>query len=156
FFPLSAAREETFAAGLSMGGYGALRLALAKPDRFAAAARLSGALHGRRVDRNARRSGSGPREAEVGGRFGTKNDPTGTSADLWHLSDQLAASSQPRPALFLACGTEDELLAENQNFHSHLLDLGLPHSYSESPGAHEWSYWDEQICRVLDWLPKPT
>jgi putative tributyrin esterase len=153
FFPLSTAREEIFAAGHSMGGYGALRLGLAKPGRFAAVASLSGALDVARACRSAGRVGSRIGEAEIVSMFGAKLSPAGTEADLWHLAERAAASSGPKPALFLSCGVEDVLLGENRDFRGHLEALGLENSYSEGPGAHEWSVWDEQIQRVLAWLP---
>ncbi len=153
FFPLSAAREETFAAGLSMGGYGALRLALAKPRQFAAAASLSGALDVARACRSGGRLGSRIGAAEIINMFGPDLDPAGTDPDLWHLAERLASSSEPRPALFLTCGTEDPLLGESRAFREHLDKVGLANTYGEGPGAHEWGYWDEQIQRVLEWLP---
>jgi S-formylglutathione hydrolase FrmB len=51
------------------------------------------------------------------------------------------------------CGAKDELLQDSREFHSHLDAIGYQHHYEEPPGAHEWSYWDGQIQRVLDWLP---
>jgi putative tributyrin esterase len=152
-FPLSAKREETFAAGLSMGGYGALRLALAKPDRFAAAASLSGALDVARACRTAGHPGSRIDGTEIASIFGPELRPDGTDADLWHLAKQVAKGSGPRPRLLLACGTEDGLLEENRRFRNHLDSLGYENDYSEGPGEHEWGYWDAQIQRVIDWLP---
>lgn len=152
FFPLSTAREETFAAGLSMGGYGALRLGLAKPEHFAAVASLSGALDVARRCREAGREGSRLSGAEMTGIFGPELAAAGTDADLFALAERLARSGAPRPAIYLTCGTEDALLPESRAFRQHLETLGLPCAYEESPGAHEWSYWDAQIQRVLDWL----
>ncbi len=153
FFPLSAAREETFAAGLSMGGYGALRLALAKPDCFGAAASLSGALDVVRACRNAGRPGSRIDGTEIASIFGRDLQPEGTSADLWHLADQVTKQGGLRPRLLLACGTEDGLLGENRRFHDHLDSSGYEHDYAEGQGDHEWGYWDAQIQRVIEWLP---
>ncbi len=151
FFPLSAAREDTFAAGLSMGGYGALRLALGKPERFAAGASLSGALD---VEKRLREAGK-PRAridlTEWTSIFGPKLEAP-ADANLWHLASKVAAGPL-KPELFVACGTEDELLADSQTFRQHLDAIHYPVSYSEGPGAHEWGYWDAQIQRVLDWLP---
>jgi S-formylglutathione hydrolase FrmB len=152
YFPLSAAREDTFAAGLSMGGYGALRLGLARPDRFAAVASLSGALDLARRLREVDKPSSRLNRTEWTGIFGTELK-TPADADLWLLASKIASSPGPRPALYLACGTEDELLADTRTFREHLEAVGLPVTYGESPGAHEWGYWDAQIQRVLEWLP---
>ncbi len=153
WFPLSTAREDRFAAGLSMGGYGALRLGLAKPDQFAAAASLSGALDIAKRLREAGREGSRMSKAEWQGIFGQDLKGEGTDADLFTLSQKLATSALPKPKLYLCCGTEDGLLGDNRDFRRHLDSIHLDHTYEESAGTHEWGYWDAQIQRVLDWLP---
>jgi putative tributyrin esterase len=143
FFPLSDRREDTFAAGLSMGGYGAFKLALRRPDAYAAAASLSGALDARR------NNGLHPAEAERV--FGAPDDPGGN--DLFELAERLAQSGGPKPALFQCCGTEDFLYGDNVRFRDHARRLGLDLTYEEGPGTHEWGYWDANIRRVLEWLP---
>ena len=153
FFPLSAEREDTFAAGLSMGGYGALRLGLARPNQFAAVASMSGALDFVRRLRDAGKTGSRISKAEWSGIAGSQKNAAGTDSDLYHLARRLSAKSGPKPALHLSCGTEDELLADSRAFHQHLDEARYPHHYEESPGAHDWAFWDRQIERVLDWLP---
>jgi S-formylglutathione hydrolase FrmB len=143
FFPLSAERKDNFAAGLSMGGYGALKLGLRCPDRFAAAASLSGAVD---VAESARRW------PEEGVRiFG--DQIAGTDNDLFGLASRLAGSEGPKPLLFQCCGTEDFLYESNIRFRDHCRSLGLPLTYEEGPGSHDWSYWDANIQRVLKWLP---
>jgi len=151
YFPLSEAREDNFAAGLSMGGYGALRLALARPDKFAAAASLSGALDLARRLREVGKPFARIDRQEWTGIFGPELKAP-SNANLWLLASQVAAAG-PRPALYLACGTEDELISDTRTFHEQLEALGLPVTYHEDPGLHEWGYWDAQIQRVLKWLP---
>ena len=73
-------------------------------------------------------------------------------SDLYRLADRVARAPG-RPALWLDCGTEDELLPDSRAFHAHLDGLGYTHHYEERPGVHDWAYWDGQIQRVLDWLP---
>ncbi len=152
FFPLSAAREDNFAAGLSMGGYGALRLGLVKPESFAAVASFSGALDIVRRLRDAGKPASRVTREEWVGIFGTHLKAP-TSANLWLAAAKVAASTGPKPKLYLACGTEDELLEDSRTFREHLKAIELPVTYAESPGAHEWRYWDAEIQRMLDWLP---
>ena len=151
--PLSSAREDRFAAGLSMGGYGALRLGLATPERFAAVASLSGALDMPKRARDAGREGSRLSLDEWVGILGPELKIEGSGSDLQFLAGKLASSPGPKPGIYLACGTEDELLEDSRAFRWHLEALHLPPTYVESPGAHEWGYWDAQIQRVLDWLP---
>jgi S-formylglutathione hydrolase FrmB len=153
FFPLSAERADTFAAGLSMGGYGALRLGLAQPRRFAAVACLSGALDYVRRLREAGKEGARISKTEWDAIAGPGADAAGTDSDLHHLAARVAARTGPKPALYLSCGTEDELLGDSRAFHRHLDSLRYRHHYEEGPGGHEWSYWDEQIQRAIAWLP---
>ncbi len=152
YFPLSSAREDNFAAGLSMGGYGALRLGLARPDKFAAAASLSGALD---LARRLREAGKPLARIDRNEWVGICGPELKAPADtnLWLLASNAASSAGPKPALYLACGTEDELIGDTRTFRQHLDAVGLPLTYHESPGAHEWGYWDAQIQRVLAWLP---
>src|SRR4051794_9876274 len=87
YFPLSAAREDNFAAGLSMGGYGALRLGVARPEKFVAAASLSGALDLKRRLRDAGKTGSRIQRAEWAGIFGPGLQVP-AEADLWALAQE--------------------------------------------------------------------
>ena len=149
FFPLSEVREENYVAGLSMGGYGALKLALTYPDRYAAAASLSGALdvvHLAQADKAAGRS-------ELKHIFGKVKALANGPNDVLYLAEQLVLRGAVRPDLYQWCGTEDSLYAANVRFREHMQALGLALTYEEGPGGHEWSCWDRQIQRVLAWLP---
>ncbi|MEL4320534.1 alpha/beta hydrolase family protein [Leifsonia sp. YIM 134122] len=141
FFPLSGEPEDTFVAGLSMGGYGALKWALNKPHSIAAAASLSGAL-----DIAIREQ-----DAEWLANHGSLAEAQAKGDDLFALAASLDAASVP--SLFVWCGTEDHLIEENRRFRDAAGAAGLPLGYSEGPGGHDWARWDEQIQRVLEWLP---
>ncbi|WP_040950019.1 alpha/beta hydrolase [Gorillibacterium massiliense] len=149
FFPLSEAREDNFTAGLSMGGYGAFKLALSHPDRFAAGASLSGAvdmLQHFRID-----SPLSPKEwLNI---FGSEEVFSGGPNDLFHLAEEVARREGAKPKLFQCCGTEDFLYEDNQHFLKHARSLNLDLVYEEEPGTHNWEYWDMKIQRVLEWLP---
>jgi putative tributyrin esterase len=153
FFPLSAERADNFAAGLSMGGYGALRLALAHPRKFAAAASFSGALDYVRRLRDPGKTASRISKAEWDSVAGPGADAASTTSDLQFLAKRVASSSGPKPAIYLSCGTEDDLLADSRAFHRHLDEGGYRHHYEEGPGTHDWAYWDGQIERAIAWLP---
>jgi len=149
FFPLSAAREDNFAAGLSMGGYGAFKLALRCPGKFAAAASLSGALDMAGQAKAAEKEW----RAELEHVFGNLDALSGSADDLLHMAKAVARSAGPRPALYQWCGTEDFLYQDNLRFRDHARRIGLALTYEEGPGTHEWACWDQQIQRVLEWLP---
>lgn len=151
FFPTVAAREGRVLGGLSMGGYGALKLAFKFPDRFCSAVSHSGALN---IARGMLREDL---HAELRRIFGT--DAAGGKDDLFALAEAAAARPESRaalPALRFDCGVDDGLLAQNRSFHELLTRLDIPHEYEEFPGAHTWDYWEEHLqdalafhCRVL-------
>ena len=151
-FPLSARREENFAAGLSMGGYGAFKLALAHPERFAAAASLSGALDVARLVEEEQAAGT----SELQDIFGPAERLAHSPDNLFHLAAQLVLRPGARPALYQWCGTGDFLHADNVRFRDRAAALGLALTSEEGPGGHDWACWDAQIRRVLDWLPLPA
>ena len=153
FFPLSEKRADNFAAGLSMGGYGALRLALAYPDKFAAGVSFSGALDYVRRLRDSGKTGSRITQAEWNAVAGVGTDAARSTSDLWHLTRRVASRSGPKPALWLSCGTEDDIIGDTRSFHRHLEGAGYLHHYEEGPGAHDWAFWDRQIERTIAWLP---
>jgi len=151
-FPISDRRRDTFVAGLSMGGFGAFKLALNHPQRYAAAASLSGALD--LVDLAAQESDDPERQRELATIFGSPEALPGSANDLLHLAAKVGRSRQA-PRLYQCCGTEDFLLANNQRFRRRAARAGLKLTYEQGPGDHEWGYWDRQIQRVLAWLPLP-
>lgn len=147
FFRVSERREDTFVAGLSMGGYGAFKWALRQPERFAAAASLSGALHvaGQRWRRVR------PNDPRMVPRIFGDQPVAGSPDDLMALARQADPGSVP--ALRLWCGSEDILLADNLLFRDTCLAAGLPVAATISSGEHEWGFWDATIQEVLAWLP---
>lgn len=143
FFAVSDRPQDTYVAGLSMGGYGALKWALRHPDRFAAAASLSGALDAALLQRE------GGRPALMDVTFGDR-PVSGTDDDLLHLMD--AADPARVPRLYLCCGSQDELVEHTRRLADRATGRGLDVTCRIGPGEHEWGYWDNQIREVLDWL----
>ena len=150
FFRVSARREDTYVAGLSMGGYGAMRWALRQPERFAAAATLSGALDAAYIQELDLR----PHIRELTRRVFAGRTVRGSDEDLLHL----VATADPArlPRLMLRCGTEDHTLAQNQRFVAACRKRGVALDAEYGPGAHEWGYWDARIQDVLEFFrPQP-
>jgi putative tributyrin esterase len=146
FFRLSTERADTFVAGLSMGGYGAMKWALRQPHRFAAAASLSGALALSHPSERA-----DPEFAALMQRVFGDGPTDGTADDVIHLLR--TADRDDLPALYTACGTDDFLYPANLWFAETAREVGIPLEAHFGPGDHEWSYWDAQIQAVLAWLP---
>jgi len=143
FFRVSERPEDTFVAGLSMGGYGAFRLALTHPDRYAAAASLSGALDLRYL------IGREDRAALFQRAFGSK---VGDADDLFSL----LRSAPSLPPLYIGCGTDDGLLDANERFIAAATKAGADLTTDLRPGDHEWALWDAMIQDVIAWLPMGT
>ncbi|GAB3929305.1 esterase [Microlunatus endophyticus] len=148
FFRVSDRPEDTFVAGLSMGGYGAMRWALTFPERFAAAATFSGAVNiaGMRTRRHR------PDDPRLYERiFG--DQPVPDSSDVFKLLD--GVDHDQIPQLYVGCGTEDALIDDNREFVRLIKEAGLDVQTSFVPGEHEWGLWDNEIRNFLDVLPLP-
>ncbi|EOI06369.1 tributyrin esterase [Enterococcus moraviensis ATCC BAA-383] len=150
-FPqLTTRREKTFAVGLSMGGYGALKLGLSKPEKFGAVASLSGAVNlaDRMEDLLSVKS-----KNYWEGIFGPLEQVQGSINDPMFLLDQLVKSGKNAPNIFLCCGEADPLLYGNKKMAAALQENYVEHTFETGPGQHDWVFWDEWIQRVLAWLP---
>jgi S-formylglutathione hydrolase FrmB len=143
FFRLSDKPEDTFVAGLSMGGYGAMKLALNFPERFGAAASFSGASD--ILTMSARKAGDWKRI------FGRRK-VEGTDCDLFHMMEE-NASAPHKPRLYVSCGTADFLYGHHQKFIPALKEKGWNvTSYEEPDAVHEWGFWDREIARFIPWM----
>lgn len=149
-FRVSSRRADTFVAGLSMGGYGAVKLALRRPERYAAAASLSGVLNIGVIEHGDRFTA-----AQLTAMFGPAASGVGTADDVRELLRTAAAAGTTLPDLYLACGTEDDLYRWNVEFTELARELGVPATTYDSPGGHSWDYWDAMLAKVIDWLPTP-
>lgn len=158
-FRVKAVREARAIGGLSMGGYGALRIALGYPKRFGSAHSNSGALLGSSIDFSPEVEQTGKALegrpphfiAELRRVFGSK--PAGTQHDLLMLAEQ-AKKKRLLPKIRIDCGTADSLLNDNREFHRQLKRLRVPHVYREYPGEHDWDYWDLHIRTALEFHAK--
>lgn len=125
-FPLSKKREDTFIAGLSMGGGAAIRMGLRRGDVFSKAMGLSAGLtvHQEAVE-------------------------VGHHADIYEAYETAKKEGRPMAKMYLAIGDEDPLLDINREFHAFLEKEGVEHTYEEYPGTHNWDFWDGHIRDVL-------
>lgn len=143
FLRVSSAREDTFAAGISMGGYGAVKLGLRCPERFCAVAPISGALDMKNQTNLL---------VEYESIFGKQIKP---EDDVMQLLDRCAPSKE-KPRIIQFCGVDDFLRNDNIAFYQKAQQLGYDITYTEEHGNHGWSYWDHVILQVLDVLcPRP-
>lgn len=147
FFRLSDKPEDTFVAGLSMGGYGAMKLALTYPERFGAAASFSGA-----VDIASMRSRGKERNIDADRIFGEDRKIAGTEADLFYLLEK-NADAPHKPKLYVACGMNDFLYPQHVRFIPALEQNNWDVTRYDKPDTpHSWAFWDEEIAKFIPWM----
>ena len=137
---MSDKREDNFVAGLSMGGYGALKMALSSPDEFAGVASFSGAI-----------------DVAIPRRFGKMwddifGDPStiaGSDNDVYALIEKAAKSGKPLPKVYLWCGLQDGLINDSRRAKELFEQYGYDLTYSETDGNHSWGYWDREIQNAI-------
>ena len=152
-FRLSHNSDSTFIGGLSMGGFGAIRNGLKYHETFGYIIGLSSAVHilediANVNNRNITYEEScyGPlREA-----LHTDNNPRVIVKNL--KKKQTSGENIRFPKIYLACGTEDELIGVNRAYRDFLIDNGLDVTYLEESGEHNWAFWDKHIMKALEWL----
>lgn len=135
-FPISERREDTYIAGASMGGYGALAHALGHPESYRAVGAFSPATDW------------GDRPSRIG-----HSMPPMLS--LYELLDADLEKGIELPDIFCCIGAQDFLIESADRFHRHLDSLNIQHRCDRVEGfEHEWSFWDAQLPKFLDWLPR--
>ena len=147
FFRVSDKPEDTYVAGLSMGGYGAMRLALTYPERFAAAASFSGAVDLIYMAEDIDLDGKRDFERVLG-----KGPWKDTEIDNMYLMKK-KASAPKKPRLYVSCGTADYLYPIHQRVVPALKENGWDvTSYEEKDAIHEWGFWDRQIKTFIEFI----
>jgi S-formylglutathione hydrolase FrmB len=144
-FNLAPRREDTFIAGNSMGGYGAFKVALHYPERFAAAASFSGVLSLEIFRTNP----NDPRQPEFAQLFGDLDSLAGGPHDPAVWLQKAARDPAGQPHLYIACGRQDDLYPLSKMAFAACQSLGLAADYYEEDARHDWVFWDRQIRRFL-------
>jgi len=140
FLSVSDKQEDNYIAGLSMGGYGALKIGLREHGTFCAAAGLSAVADIRRPD-------FAQVEIPIWGE--DLNIPA--EDDLFALVEQ-CESFVDKPRLYMTVGTEDFMYEDNVRLRRKIESLDYDFTYNEAPGTHGWAFWDEHIQKVLKWM----
>jgi len=148
-FRISNSRENTFVAGLSMGGYGAFKAAFLRSDLYAAACSLSGVLALNALLAPPDKIENQALMHEFDLLFGGLDKLSGSLHDPMTWLKNAAASSAPLPRLCAACGLDDDLLPLNRLFAHAAAQVGVPLHYHEEPGKHDWIFWQSQIEKFI-------
>ena len=152
-FGLARSPEDTYIAGMSMGGFGAVHLAMAHPDRFGKAGALSSALIVHEIARMKPGESNAVANYEYyRSCFGDLETAETRDVNPEVLIRRLRDTGAKIPDLYLCCGTEDFLIEPNRAFHRFLLEEKIPHEYFESPGEHNMVFWSEYIVKIVRWM----
>ena len=145
-FGLAKTPEDTFIGGLSMGGFGALHSGLAHPEVFGKMFGLSSALIADEVCNMKPGFGNGVANYEYYAQtFGNPSElKEAHNNPKFVLSERVKKGEKIQP-IFMACGSEDFLIAPNRDFKDFLISNGVEVTYKESPGVHDWKFWNEYI-----------
>lgn len=141
-FPLSERREDTYLAGLSMGGYGALRNGIVYSETFGYVAGLSSAIH---IFEDT------SEEANIG-LFDNLEEASKSNLNPKVAVEEMLAQERKIPKFYLACGRKDDFMGINKDFRDYLKEKGIDVNWNEDDYGHEWDFWDSQIEKVLDWV----
>lgn len=160
WFHISADRQNTFIAGMSMGGYGALRAALSCPERYGAVCAMSAGIRMGTADikGQADKGLAIPDIPEINQNFeniyGDPKEYAGSPYDLKQLARTLNDADGPKPRILQLCGTEDPLLGQNVEFADFLKTQcpDLDHTFQTSPGIHDFNYWDRESTTMLQFF----
>lgn len=151
-FPLSDRREDTYVAGLSMGGYGSLCAGLRYPETFSCIGAFSSALLDT-YPKDDNCIGVVGRRSLMVACFGPEEDVQQSDNSVYHLVDKKVEEGVQLPRIYMAVGDRDPLRPANQKFYDYIKEKGCPADFFVTPGGHEWDFWDTHIERFLNWLP---
>jgi S-formylglutathione hydrolase FrmB len=140
-FGLAPPREATFIAGSSMGGYGAFKAALLRPELYAAAASFSGVLSLEIL----RLLPDDPRRDEFTWLFGDLDQLPGSAHDPATWLRRAAQNPSALPRLFITCGRQEDIYPLSGMFYAACQGLGVGAEYYEEDGGHDWINWDRQV-----------
>ncbi|MFW5437818.1 alpha/beta hydrolase [Paenibacillus apiarius] len=141
--------NKTYVAGLSMGGYGALKCALTYPDRYAKAVSLSGVTD---IQRRLQDPGMPPGMIkEMQAVFGTELQVK-PEQDLYALTAQRLEERKALPSILCCCGTSDPFIEMNRKFAAYMQQTPFHFRYVEGPGTHDWLFWEEHLKTAFDFL----
>ena len=146
-FALDPKRENTFIAGLSMGGYGAMKAAFLCPEKYAAAGSFSGVLSLGLIESHIQED---PKESvEFTQLFGDLSKIAGSPFDPITWVNQFRKNASELPRLFISCGLQDELYPTNTYFTAACKGKGIPFTFHDEDGQHTWPFWEKQIALFL-------
>lgn len=149
-YPVAAKRESRLIGGLSMGGYGAFYLGLKRPDRYWFVGSMSNAADAPTRKFSFQRFGQYWRLRKI---FGPLGSGVRETYDPLYV---IKSVQNPKglPYIYQACGSKDGLIGVNRLLDRSLAAAHIDHVYRESPGAHNWRYWDQALKGMFEVMDK--
>jgi putative tributyrin esterase len=148
-FRVSQERGGRAVAGLSMGGYGAIKFGLKYPELFGFVASMSGAFRGP-LSTDKELKDFGVVRDSLFRTFGPADSPTRRANDVFKLTREFPTERMASlPFIYLDCGTEDLLFQNSRDLSGLFVERKIPHEYRQLPGTHDWQYWNMQIREIL-------
>jgi S-formylglutathione hydrolase FrmB len=151
-FRVSFTKENTFACGYSMGGYGALKLGLCYPERYKAVASLSGSL---RSIEDTKLKIENEGRPDLMFAFGDCSEKIVNENDIYHLTEKLVNEERMLPKLYIYCGTKDSLYNVNCTYKEFALKNDIDLIFSEDEGDHSFKHWDKELRKFLELITNP-
>ena len=135
-------------AGLSMGGYGAIKFGLKYADKFALVGSFSGAFKAAEwTDKNT----AAWLSKSIMSVFGTADNESRKANDIYKIVREISDEKKKTlPFIYLDCGTEDFLIQSNRDFETLLFEKKIPHEFRQLPGKHSWDFWNAQVQEFLE------
>jgi S-formylglutathione hydrolase FrmB len=143
------ARHGRSIAGLSMGGYGAIKFGLKWRAVFVFAGSMSGAFSVTRLSEEQMREARWGDSLKL---FGAAGSEKRLGDDLFALIEKIPpARANALPYFYFDCGTEDSplIFLSNRELATFMVEKKIPHEFRQLPGDHSWVYWDRQVQEVL-------
>lgn len=142
-------------AGLSMGGYGAFKFALKRPDLFCFAASMSGAFIAPSLSQHEQKTIFDELLPSINEAFGDQDSQTREQNDIFSLINKTSSQEVLNlPYFYFDCGLNDVFLSVNREIADAMRKQYFSFEFHEIAGGHDWTYWDQQIQVVLNQAKK--
>lgn len=154
-FNLSTDKNDTYVGGLSMGGFGAIHIALKHNNTFSKVFALSSALIIHEIKNKDESFSNGVADySYYRSVFGNLDKLEMSENNPEELTRRLKEKNEEIPSIFMACGKQDFLIEQNRAFYKFLIDNNIDVCYKEDEGVHNWEFWNKYLEPSIEWLLK--
>lgn len=152
-FPLSDKKEDTFIAGMSMGGYGAVMNGIRYYDTFGYVASMSTAVITKETLAPGMPNPTPMCNPDFQQAIWDYDTLDTNEKNPYVLLKKYAVYAEKLPKILITCGKSDPLFKNNEKFSAYMDELGIEHEFIPEDGGHDFDFWRKAIVKILDWLP---